>query len=95
MDRSTAFAKLMQNTKVTDTDMNYSRVLILFQQCLNKAEYDVKNYADRGGGYYPSTDTESAVFRFAVPQLLEETGYEKRQTSMIKTTVLQFMFKAA
>ena len=26
--------------------------------------------------------------------LLEETGYEKRQTSMIKTTVLQFMFKA-
>ena len=27
-------------------------------------------------------------------QLLEETGYEKRQTSMIKTTVLQFMFKA-
>ena len=30
MDRSTAFAKLKQNTKVTDTDMNYSRDLILF-----------------------------------------------------------------
>ena len=27
------------------------------------------------------------------PQLLEETGYEKRQTSMIKTTVLQFMLE--
>ena len=26
--------------------------------------------------------------------LKEETGYEERQTSMIKTTVLQFMFKA-
>ena len=26
--------------------------------------------------------------------LLEETGYEKRQTSMIKTTVLQFMLEA-
>ena len=30
----------------------------------------------------------------AWPQLLEETGYEKRQTSMIKTTVLQFMLEA-
>ena len=30
MDPSTAFAKLIQNTKVTDTDMNYSRDLILF-----------------------------------------------------------------
>ena len=26
--------------------------------------------------------------------ILEETGYEKRQTSMIKTTVLQFMLEA-
>ena len=26
--------------------------------------------------------------------MLEETGYEKRQTSMIKTTVLQFMFNS-
>ena len=25
---------------------------------------------------------------------LEETGYEKRQTSMIKTTMLQFMLEA-
>ena len=30
MDLSIAFAKLMQNTKVSDTDMNYSRDLILF-----------------------------------------------------------------
>ena len=30
MDLSTAFAKLAQNTKVSDTDMNYSRDLILF-----------------------------------------------------------------
>ena len=27
-------------------------------------------------------------------KLLEENGYEKRQTSMIKTTVLQFMWEA-
>ena len=27
-------------------------------------------------------------------KLLEENGYEKRQTSMIKTTVLQFMLEA-
>ena len=31
---------------------------------------------------------------FARASLLEETGYEKRQTSLIKTTMLQFMFKA-
>ena len=30
MDLLTAFAKLMQNTKVSDTDMNYVRDLILF-----------------------------------------------------------------
>ena len=30
MDLSTAFANLSQNTKVSDTDMNYSRDLILF-----------------------------------------------------------------
>ena len=84
MDRSTAFAKLMQNTKVTDTDMNYSRDLILFQQCLNKAEYDVKNYADRGGGYYPSTDTESAVFLFAV----------RKPNSVIVFLFIQNIFKS-
>ena len=84
MDRSTAFAKLMQNTKVTDTDMNYSRDLILFQQCLNKAEYDVKNYADRGGGYYPSTDTESAVFLFAV----------RKPNSVIAFLFIQNIFKS-
>ena len=84
MDPSTAFAKLMQNTKVTDTDMNYSRDLILFQQCLNKAEYDVKNYADRGGGYYPSTDTESAVFRFAV----------RKPNSVIAFLFIQNIFKS-
>ena len=37
---------------------------------------------------------EIPILTLVVPQLLEETGYEKRQTSMIKTTVLQFMFKA-
>ena len=30
MDLSTAFAKLAQNTKVSNTDINYSRYLILF-----------------------------------------------------------------
>ena len=30
MDLLTAFAKLMQNTKVSDTDMNYVSDLILF-----------------------------------------------------------------
>ena len=30
MDLSTVFAKLIQNTKVIDTDMNYSKDLILF-----------------------------------------------------------------
>ena len=30
MDLSTAFVKLIQNTKVSGTDMNYSRDLILF-----------------------------------------------------------------
>ena len=30
--------------------------------------------------------------KFVKLDLLEENGYEKRQTSMIKTTVLQFMF---
>ena len=42
----------------------------------------------------PSCLTQFPKICWLRPKLLEETGYEKRQISMIKTTVLQFMFKA-
>ena len=40
-------------------------------------------------GHAPSENFEILVLSW----LLEETGYEKRQTSMIRTTVLQFMLE--
>ena len=80
MDLLTAFAKLVQNTKVSDTDMNCSRDLILFYQWSNNAERGVKNYADRSGGYYPPTEAEAQFFAI------------RKQNSVIAFLFIQNMF---